>query len=178
MAVISGQKRSFVKEINLDGVITETELTQRISDHITSYHGESVPGLALPYTKDTTRGRYLGNDLRDVLFYDPGSNKKNVYLFYVPSIVSSTVPFIPPFDSVLIGVRWRASNSVTNAETFQIRKNGVTVFTGSTAGTSFVNNTLNILVSSTDTISVYLGNISQNIPVVNLTFARDYGPVV
>lgn len=33
MAVISGQKRQFVKEVNTSGVITETELAQHVADY-------------------------------------------------------------------------------------------------------------------------------------------------
>lgn len=84
-------KPSEAAAINNEGASTDEEREQSIADHEAEFHagGPETPGYY-----DPDRGVYLATQEYKVIFsYDGSSTFSSVYLYYVPRIKSSTIPF-------------------------------------------------------------------------------------
>lgn len=125
---------------------------------------------------DETRQRYLDLDTVSVNFYLDGTNKKNQYMYYIPGVPSSTVPFKVTGEYCIIGYTYYSINTVDG-----------NVIDLSAGGTSFLDVTINntntqenltmdVLINDIN-LEAYINNIGLDVPVIKVYMKKTYYPV-
>lgn len=133
---------------------------------------------------DETRNKYLGLDTEVVTFYIDGTNKKKQYMYQIPGITSSSVPYKLFSNYCLIAAEGYTLTSVpNNTNVMQVRDiaNGAsTIMTfGNTSGvsaSSFFNDTLDVTINSGSSLGVYILNFGMDAPAIKLFLKQIYNP--
>lgn len=130
---------------------------------------------------DTIRNKYLGLDTVEVSFYMDGTNKKNQYMYQIPSVTSNTIPYRLFDEYVLIGVEYYTLMPVpTGTSVFSIRNNatGANIVTLSnntgSSLTEYYNDTYDIVIPTNTRLSAYILNFGVDAPVVKLYLKKTY----
>ena len=130
---------------------------------------------------DTVRNKYLGLDTVEISFYMDGTNKKNQYMYQVPSVPSNTIPYRLFDEYVLIGVEYYTLTPITNGTSvFAIKNNtsGANIITLSnntgTSVTEYYNDTYDVVIPANTRISSYILNYGVDAPVVKLYLKKTY----
>ena len=130
---------------------------------------------------DTVRNKYLGLDTVEVSFYMGGTNKKNQYMYQIPSVTSNTIPYRLFDEYVLIGVEYYTLMPVpSGTNIFSIRNNATQaniVTLSNTTGasiTEYYNDTYDIVIPANTRLSAYILNFGVDAPVVKLYLKKTY----
>lgn len=107
-----GVRKEYVDEMNLNSVATQQELEDAFTEHINTDHGGSAAILLNTYYYDEIRAKYLSFSTKSVVFYKDGTNIKNQYMYNIPGVTSSTVPYRIFTDHCVIGFEFYSSNDV------------------------------------------------------------------
>lgn len=175
-----GQKREYVDEIKLGGVVTEQELAAALSLHIVDKHEETIGGIPVePYYHDMDRDRYLAFDTVVVNYYLDGTNKKSMYMYSIPGISSSSVPHKVLGEYCIIGWDYFSTSTESGAVMEVRNAAGASVLdvTLATATNSESNTTADVLVTD-ELLSGYVLDQGIDTPVLKVYLKKTYYPEV
>lgn len=138
---------------------------------------EGLQVLALPYYWDDVRGKYLGNETERIMFFNNGTNKKNVYYYYTPSVVSSTIPCRIFGEHCLVALEWYNTTTVTG-KVMELRNKATSNsslydLTVSSKTEAYLD-TLNVTIPNGTQLEPYVGNITQANPTLILYLKKVY----
>ena len=180
MATIArGQERTYVNEIRRDGVATQKELDDALIQHLAEYyHGSTSGGTPVePYYYDSIRGRYLAFDTIVSNFYLDGTNRKNQYMYQVPGISSSNIPYVVSGEYCIIGWDFYATTSVDGQIMEILDENAVSQLSISVINSNAVSNTTSDILVTDKKLSVYILNTGIDTPVLKLYLKKTYYPI-
>lgn len=133
---------------------------------------------------DSTRNRYLGLDTEVIEYYLDGTNRKLMYMYQIPGISSSSVPYRLFEEYCIIAAEGYTTSLVpNNTAIMEIRNkvdNSVVLSLGNYSGSSvseFYDGTLDVIVPSLSKLACYIKNFGLNTPVLKLYLKKTYYPV-
>jgi hypothetical protein len=167
---------TYVDELNTDGVATQRELENYISQHIDTFHNNqsatvTVDGMDFFY--DSATNKYLSKQWFNLEYYESNNRTRNIYLYSNEKIRCSdsvyTLPYSKDFllskvqvdlDSVSVGNLFSVEDSNWN------NIYNINVLSGQT----LVVENLNITLPSRSGVLVYNNSTKTDRPRVTLWF--------
>jgi len=145
--------------------------------------GSTIGGTPVePYYYDTTRDRYLSFDTIQIDLYIDGTNRKNIYLYSMPSISSSLVPFVVFGEHCMIAYDFYTSSTHNNKDIIEVvdtaagNASRITINTGNNL-TEIHNDTVDIIISDGQKIAGYINNFGLDAPVLRVYLKKTHYPL-